>query len=337
SFAAVLGAVACQENIVSVFQRRVPFQNGNPRSTFITPSGTLRLIQTLELKDAVSTTYTQFAELSSMLVTPNGDEILATNDDGLFVRMELKATFDDQFDVSEAIISPMRDPQGDRITEEDDLVDDRLSMFARGLTIDGTYRGEGRGELFVSYTEGRRMLKFPIGVDSRTSAEVDISLVLDECEYAPQAIDKMRPDRLLPAYLLMICDEPTKRGGSIYPGFAYDGEEAPIRFEVESDGGFAPVDMAGLSDGSLMILFRGIMDESSMRIGLVSSRDLSLAMRGRGGAVTPQTILEAAESDGFNVGRTSGLAIREDDGKVFVYIVNDGYPTTFLTALEWIS
>ncbi|KAF4727054.1 hypothetical protein FOZ62_030191, partial [Perkinsus olseni] len=316
SFAAVLGAVACQENIVSVFQRRVPFQNGNPRSTFITPSGTLRLIQTLELKDAVSTTYTQFAELSSMLVTPNGDEILATNDDGLFVRMELKATFDDQFDVSEAIISPMRDPQGDRITEEDDL---------------------GRGELFVSYTEGRRMLKFPIGVDSRTSAEVDISLVLDECEYAPQAIDKMRPDRLLPAYLLMICDEPTKRGGSIYPGFAYDGEEAPIRFEVESDGGFAPVDMAGLSDGSLMILFRGIMDESSMRIGLVSSRDLSLAMRGRGGAVTPQTILEAAESDGFNVGRTSGLAIREDDGKVFVYIVNDGYPTTFLTALEWIS
>ncbi|KAF4673119.1 hypothetical protein FOZ60_001691, partial [Perkinsus olseni] len=292
---------------------------------------TLRLIQTLELEDAVSTKYTQFGELSSMLVTPNGDEILATNDDGLFVRMELERTFNDQFDVSEAIISPMRDPQGDRLTEEDDL------DTARGLTIDGTYGGGGRGPLFVTYTEGKRMLKFPTGVNSPTSAEVDISVVLDECKYAPQAIDKMRPDRLLPAYLLMVCDEPTKRGGSIYPGFAYDGEEAPIRFEVESDDGFSPVDMAGLSDGSLMILFRGVRDESSMRIGLVSSRDLSLAMRGRGGTVTPQIILEAAESDGFNVGRTSGLAIREDDGKVFVYIVNDGYPTTYLTALEWIS
>ncbi|KAF4649103.1 hypothetical protein FOZ61_001732, partial [Perkinsus olseni] len=208
---------------------------------------------------------------------------------------------------------------------------------ARGLAVDGTYRGGGRGPLFVTYTESKRMLKFPIGINSPTTAEVDISLVLDEGEYAPQAIGMMRPDPLLPAYLIMVCDVPTKRGGSIYPTFAYDGEEIPIRFEVESDGGFVPVDMAGLSDGSLMILFGGVRDESTMKIGLVSSRDLSSAMRRRGVAVTSETILEAAESDGFNVGRTSGLAIREDDGKVFVYIVNDGYPTTYLTAFDWIS
>ncbi|KAF4710444.1 hypothetical protein FOZ63_021801 [Perkinsus olseni] len=54
--------------------------------------------------------------------------------------------------------------------------------------------------------------------------------------------------------------------------------------------------MGGLSDGSLMILFRG--PDHTLRIGLVTSRDLSSAMRGRGGAVTPQIILEAAESDG---------------------------------------
>ncbi|KAF4731166.1 hypothetical protein FOZ62_020626, partial [Perkinsus olseni] len=135
---------------------------------------------------------------------------------------------DDQFDVPEAIISPMRDPQGDRIVRGSGS-----SSSARGLAVDGTYRGGGRGALCVTYTESKRMLKFPTGTNSPTSAEVDISHVLDECEYAPKAIDKMRPDPLLPAYLLMICDEPTTQGGSIYPAFGYDGEETPIRFEVE--------------------------------------------------------------------------------------------------------
>ncbi|KAF4698723.1 hypothetical protein FOZ62_031681 [Perkinsus olseni] len=330
-FAAVVGAVVCQENTVSVLQRRVSFQNGSTRDIFTSPSGTLRLIQTLELQDAVSPR-SQFEELSSFLVTSKGEEMLATNDDGLFICMELKPKFDDQFDVSKAFVYPMRDPQGDRITDEDHL------DTARGLAIDGTYRGEGRGELFVSYTEGRRMLKFPIGVDSRTSAEVDISLVLDECRNAPQAIDIMRPDPLLPANLAMICDKPTRIRGSIYPAFAYVGD-VPIRFEVESDDGFFPVDMAGLSDGSLMILFRGPNRRSgrrTMRIGLASSRDLSLAMRRREGRVTPQIILEVAESDGFNIGLTSGLATREHDDKIFVYIVNDGVPITYLTNFEWI-
>ncbi|KAF4729795.1 hypothetical protein FOZ63_000040 [Perkinsus olseni] len=105
--------------------------------------------------------------------------------------------------------------------------------------------------------------------------------------------------------------------------------------------------MAGLSDGSLMILFRG--PNSKMRIGLASSRDLSSAMRGREGRVTPQIILEAAESDGhhdfvqtakhnsrFNIGLTSGLATREHDDKIFVYIVTNGVPITYLTTFEWI-
>ncbi|KAF4658445.1 hypothetical protein FOZ61_005601 [Perkinsus olseni] len=259
--------------------------------------------------------------------------MLATNDNGLFIRMELERFFNDQFDVSQAILSPMRDPLGDRITDEDG------PATARGLTIDGTYLGRGRGELIVSYTEGFRVLKFSSGVDSRRSDEVDISLVLDECGFAPQAIDSMRPDPFVPAYLTMICDEPTRENTSIYPAFVYGGE-VPFRFEVESQSGFFPVDMAGLSDGSLMILFRGPdlpFRSTRMRIGLVSSRDVSSVTRRRGGRVTPQIILEAAESDGFNVGIVSGLAIREDDDdKTFVYIVNNGIPVTYLTTFEWI-
>ncbi|KAF4758613.1 hypothetical protein FOZ63_032495, partial [Perkinsus olseni] len=164
----------------------------------------------------------------------------------------------------------------------------------RGLTIDGAYPGEGRGDLFVSFETGRRLLKFPVGVGSPTSAEVDISVLLEECENGPEAINKMRPNRLLPGYLLMICDEPTTSDPNVYPGYAYDGD-IPTRFTVESDGGFFPADMAGLSNGDVMILFRG--PSSTMRIGFVTARDLSLAMR-RDETVVPQIILEAAESDG---------------------------------------
>ncbi|KAF4658446.1 hypothetical protein FOZ61_005602 [Perkinsus olseni] len=112
--------------------------------------------------------------------------------------------------------------------------------------------------------------------------------------------DSDGPDPLLPAYLTMICDGPTRKNQNIYPAFAYDGD-VPIRFEVESPSGFFPVDMAGLSDGSLTILFRGPSGRSgerTMRIALASSTDLSSVMRRSGGTVTPQIILEAAECDG---------------------------------------
>ncbi|KAF4749296.1 hypothetical protein FOZ62_021904, partial [Perkinsus olseni] len=92
----------------------------------------------------------------------------------------------------------------------------------RGLAIDGAYPGEGRGELFVSFEAGRRLLKYPVGVRSRTSAEIDISELLRECVLGPQAITKMRPNRLLPGYFLMICNDPTKSDPNVYPAFAYD-------------------------------------------------------------------------------------------------------------------
>ncbi|KAF4656964.1 leucine rich repeat containing 9 [Perkinsus olseni] len=75
----------------------------------------------------------------------------------------------------------------------------------------------------------------------------------------------------------MICNDPTNSDPNVYPAFAYD-EGVPTRFLVESDGGFSPVDMAGLSNGDVMILFRG-PENTEMRIGFVPSRDLTLAMR----------------------------------------------------------
>ncbi|KAF4750264.1 hypothetical protein FOZ63_024633 [Perkinsus olseni] len=335
-FAAILSVAAGQRDILSIQQQRLPFQNGTLRDVFISPSGTLKHIQTIRIQDAVGPR-SQFDEIRSIIVKSDGSQLLAINDDALFFTVRLEKTLGDEFDVSEAVIYPMRDPDGESIPFLGDS-DTDLDGNPRGLTIEGAYPGEGRGELIVSFETRRTLLKYPVGVRSRTSVDIDISELFDECDVGPQALTKMRPNRLLPGYLLMICDEPTNSDPNVYPAFAYD-EGVPTRFSVESDGDFFPVDMAGLSNGDVMILFRG-PDDTEMRIGFVPSRDLTLAMR-RGDTVVPQIILEAAESDGFNIGRQSGLAIREDpDNRVFVYTTSEsrsGGRPTLLTAFEWIA
>ncbi|KAF4744363.1 hypothetical protein FOZ62_027853, partial [Perkinsus olseni] len=113
-FASILSVAASQRDIVSIQQRRLPFQNGNPRDVFISPSGTLKHIQTVEIRNAVGPR-SQFDEISSIIVKSDGSELLAINDDALFFTMRLEKTFGDEFDVSEAVIYPMRDPDGENI------------------------------------------------------------------------------------------------------------------------------------------------------------------------------------------------------------------------------
>ncbi|KAF4651522.1 hypothetical protein FOL46_000274 [Perkinsus olseni] len=99
-FAGILSVAASQRDIVSIQQRRLPFQNENPRDVFISPSGTLKHIQTVEIRNAVGPR-SQFDEISSIIVKSDGSELLAINDDALFFTMRLEKTFGDEFDVSE--------------------------------------------------------------------------------------------------------------------------------------------------------------------------------------------------------------------------------------------
>ncbi|KAF4722629.1 hypothetical protein FOZ63_010039, partial [Perkinsus olseni] len=113
-FAAILSVAACQRDIVSIQQRRLPFQNGTLRDVFTTPSGTLKHIQTLQIQNAVGPR-SQFDEISSIIVNSDGSQLLAINDDALFFTIPLEKTFGDQFGVSEAVLYPMRDPDGENI------------------------------------------------------------------------------------------------------------------------------------------------------------------------------------------------------------------------------
>ncbi|KAF4704020.1 hypothetical protein FOZ63_032537, partial [Perkinsus olseni] len=255
-FAVFLSTAVCQRNIVSLSQRRLPFQNGTTRNDFPSSAGTLRHIQTLQLDDAVSP-ISQFAQLSSIIVDSGGSELLATTDEATFINMELEVrsslerTSRGRFDVSEATIYPMRDPQGQIMIFKDDFLD-----IAASLTIDGTYRGRGRGDLIVSFVEDRgTLLRYPDGVRSRASTQLNISDFLRECGDGPEAITKLRPRRRdRRDHLLMLCGSSSSDDRNVYTAYAYD-ESIPNRFFVESRDSLRPADMAGLRNGDFMILF----------------------------------------------------------------------------------
>ncbi|KAF4695755.1 hypothetical protein FOZ60_003350 [Perkinsus olseni] len=334
--AALLGAVAGQGTVIRIRQTRLPFRNGSREDSVHSQLGTLRHIQTLQLDDADNPVDdTDFIWFTSIIAKEDGTGLLATSN-GLFVVLDLSPSNDYEFDVAAVTMYPIRNPGGG--IEEYDAV---------GLTINGPYRGGGGGDLIVSATDERQVLRFPDGIQSQQSADLNLEVIFPECSGAPGAILSSR-DPL--AYLLVFCNEPTDSaptsgsGNTVYAGSAYDGFVArPFSLEFgESDGGepFIPTDTAELSNGDIMILFTK-EDEDTMRIGYVTRDELRQAIFGKG-TLRPEIIADLARRDGYNIGEQSGLAIREDrtSGRIFLYMVNDNYwgdeEYNLLSTFEWI-
>ncbi|KAF4707337.1 hypothetical protein FOZ63_010316 [Perkinsus olseni] len=311
--AALLGAVAGQGTVIRIRQTRLPFRNGSREDSVHSQLGTLRHIQTLQLDDADNPVDdTDFIWFTSIIAKEDGTGLLATSN-GLFVVLDLSPSNDYEFDVAAVTMYPIRNPGGG--IEEYDAV---------GLTINGPYRGGGGGDLIVSATDERQVLRFPDGIQSQQSADLNLEVIFPECSGAPGAI--------------------LSSGNTVYAGSAYDGFVArPFSLEFgESDGGepFIPTDTAELSNGDIMILFTK-EDEDTMRIGYVTRDELRQAIFGKG-TLRPEIIADLARRDGYNIGEQSGLAIREDrtSGRIFLYMVNDNYwgdeEYNLLSTFEWI-
>ncbi|KAF4735729.1 hypothetical protein FOZ63_005473 [Perkinsus olseni] len=173
-FAALLSAVVGQKTVVRLNRWRLPLRNGSTEDTITSSIGTLKHILTMRLRDTVANG-SQFGGLSSIIVSQNGSEILTISDSGIFAAMNLSSTVGDEYNVTEAMIYPMRDPQGQIIPFDSDPGD------AEGLTINGSYEGCGRGQLYVSYEKVHRVLEFPNGTESRASVNLNVSHLFSEC------------------------------------------------------------------------------------------------------------------------------------------------------------
>ncbi|KAF4753205.1 hypothetical protein FOZ63_020786, partial [Perkinsus olseni] len=143
SLAAVLGKV------IRIKQSRLPLREGSREDTIHSYFGTLRLVQTLQLDDAEAhSSDSEFRYVASLIVKPDGSELLAITEESKFVTVNLWPSTNDKFDVTEVKIDPMYDPQGEILDYE---------SLGGSLAIRGTYSGGGRGDLIVSFSEQEKV------------------------------------------------------------------------------------------------------------------------------------------------------------------------------------
>ncbi|KAF4689530.1 hypothetical protein FOZ60_001583 [Perkinsus olseni] len=210
--AVLLGTVAGQGTVIRIHQQRLPFSNRSPDDDIHSRLGTFRHIQTLELDDADNGD--DFLWLTSIIAKEDGTGLLAVSDDGSFAVMDLSPS------ANEGISRGWFDRQ--------------WSLSRRG-----------RGDLIVSGTDDRGVLRFPDGIQSQQSADLNFGVIFPECSGAVEAILSIQPQpanhveaffRIFSGsqrdpveYLLMFCNEPTDSaptsgsGNTVYAGSAYDG------------------------------------------------------------------------------------------------------------------
>ncbi|KAF4695759.1 hypothetical protein FOZ63_018060 [Perkinsus olseni] len=337
--AVLLGIATGQGTVVEIEQSNLPLRNNSQEKILRSSLGTLRHVQTLQLV-GVGVNGRNFRYLSSLAVTADGSEMLAVNDDGLFIDIKIKPISGGVFEVLGATTFPMRDPQGKIIP-----------FGAQGLAVEGIYQGRGIGNFFVSSLADKQVYRFPNGIKSRQSVDLGLTDVFGDCRHdeGPEAI--LRPEDKSEFSLLMFCRvamslAPTSTPGrEVFIGFAYNKfKNVAKRFYLESTrrpwaGTLQITDMAELSNGDIMVLFSEFK-EDIMTIGYVRRKDLSRALS-QGETVKPVSIADISRREKYNIGEEVGLAVREDpkSGKTFVYIVNHDFygeaGVTLLTTFEW--
>ncbi|KAF4666614.1 hypothetical protein FOL47_004003 [Perkinsus chesapeaki] len=262
------------------------------------------------------------SSLSSLLVNTKGTELLATSRTGHFLKLNLSPTQDLRLNVTAAEIFPM-------ITSQRDGSD------AEGLSVNGVYEGNGQGELYVSFGESQRAMKFMNGVNSQVE-DIRSLAGVGKCAMGAKlkAILKLHStdgDGLL----LLACGEaltlPTLHRrldahNFVFSGWAYNETSGEVKpFYIMAFRSCSLVDMAQLPDGDVIMIFRYSQEkpeESRMLLVYITAGSLHQAIS-TGSSVMPQTMGIWPGKDNTTRRFPQGLAVRQDEKtkKIFVYII----------------
>ncbi|KAF4680224.1 hypothetical protein FOZ60_013870 [Perkinsus olseni] len=355
-FATLCGAVISQRpRLLSIDEVSSPLRNGRPEETITSAIGDLEHIQTLEVW---SRSYAPGLPVTSLLVDPTGTKLIGTVATGFrqFVSFELQPTGGDRYSVPRATLYPMFPSRGNVVHFVTEM----------GLAVPGIYRGGDQEELIVTFSEGDgyslprepSIQRFPSGFKSTATTRLEMPDITRACPAntsivgrpdiplgtGPTAITTLNQRRRLRGSLLMFCDRPspdpsipkTDPQADVHLGLLYDGKNL-ARFHIESNDGFAPLNVAELNNGDVMIVFDRYFGDS-IRIGYVTYRQLRRSgIRGR--TLKPLIIAELSRSDGYNIRSGGSIAVRYDRSRrrTFVYIGTYDHSTrhTWLTSFEW--
>lgn len=252
-----------------------------------------------------------FGGLSGLIVSPNGAEILAISDNGLWVAIELEQKADGApVAVRKALIAPMIGPKGKSL-----LKSGRADTEA--ITLGDI---DGKGELFVS-TEGRHTVyAFPYPPDFNAAGRV-LDLPLDKLELrynkGLEALAASPADGDLKGALVAIGEQGKSYNDNM-PGLLIGGPR-PGRFNVKRDGDYDATDAAFLPGGDMALLERrfNLRHGIGMRIRRIKAADLK-----PGATVDGEILMEAGFTN--QIDNMEGIAVhRNEAGDTILTLVSD--------------
>ncbi|KAF4666711.1 hypothetical protein FOL47_003947 [Perkinsus chesapeaki] len=273
--------------------------------------GSLSHVQTISFKSSKDDE--DLGPLSSFIVNANGTQLLAISRTGSFVEIDLNPTGVSELDVTSA------DVLVNVLTEID-------PGDVEGLTINGVYEGNGKGELYSYIGKPQDVV---VKLHDGTIGEKTIH-DLNGCQDNGGVKSLLKLHSIDGSGLLLLaCKRPFARGESegdyLFPVYFYSdtlsGEAKS--FIVKAPGHFEPTDMAELSSGDIIVLFRRFnRGRKAMRVECIAAESLRQAMS-TGSVVMSETMATWREKDKLPLGRPEALAVRQDPvtKKEFVYIL----------------
>jgi hypothetical protein len=254
-----------------------------------------------------------FGGFSGLCIPAPGKRFLAINDQGKWLTGNLVLKNGMLDSVSDAMIAPMRNADGQTLTElwQDDT---------ESLAFDGT-------TAFVGAEIENTILTFPIarafaagkGFDAGAGS---ISMPPDAADLHPlfgfEALGFLPARSAYAGAMIAIGEDDPAEEGRI-PGFILRADGPVLRFRMRKEGRFRITDLAFLPGGDMLVLERAASVWSTLRIRI---RRVALGEIQDGAEIGGKTIFEAGT--GTKIDNMEGLSIHENAaGEAILTMISD--------------
>ncbi len=299
------GANGGPSAIVSISAEQAPFNFYDLTQTRV---DRLTFLGGLELTSSDK----RFGGLSGLRVSPDGQNLLAISDRGLWIAMGLSYKNGHLTGVKDALIAPMLNRRGKGVAEirdEDGDSEAFTEIPGSGLVVafEGDHRLWHYGATLQDAVQGKRPRPLPLPTD-----------VAQQISNLPSNGGLEALTTLSDGSLFGLSERGADENGHL-KGWIIGSDGGIVSVSYKARGGFMPTDMDTLPNGDVLLLERhlSLLGGLAARLSIISRADL---VSGK-----PFRAREVARLQfPFNIDNMEGLAVRQDvRGRTIVYLVSD--------------
>lgn len=260
----------------------------------------------------------QFGGFSGLRLDAKGEKIVAISDAGTWLRASVTYDKNKLSGLKNAEMAPLRKLSGDRLNRNRDRDAEALAIMK------GTIN---KGSVLIAFERNDRIGVFPISKKGIGTPKRYLKL--------PNAIRRNRRGNGVEglvvlsggkrkgSLLVFMEDQPSSQ--RLHPGWLITRGNAK-QLSIKDRGGFAITDLAGLPDGSVLVLERRFRWSEGVKMRL---RHLSAQSIKPGAQLDGEILLEADMSK--QIDNMEGIAVHHDRrGRTIVTLISDNNFNSFL-------